>query len=140
MEPRSNRNVNAFIAGCLLFQLAVPLSYYFRSERSDERFAWRMYSAQRLRACRISVWEDRGATPSARWTRVRLEATLHPGWISALRFGVASVRKKFLRARCNLGASRVRIDRQCRTVDGARLRPQRIETDCAASDVGENRP
>ena len=69
------KRTDLLIAGLIAFQTLVPLSYYLGGDRSDERFAWRMFSAERMARCRpvFRVGED-GAP-------VRLGATFHEGWV-----------------------------------------------------------
>ncbi len=42
-----------FIAAFLVIQVALPLRYYIAGQSYDERFAWRMYSAQRMAQCEV---------------------------------------------------------------------------------------
>jgi len=136
VPDRHRRRINAFIVISLALQVLIPISYHLRAAPADERFAWRMYSSVRLRTCGVTVREQvpaPGATTS--WTRVNLDRTLHLGWQSALRQDVASVVEKLLRSRCNLGASRVRMDRSCRSPSGVSFPPSRIEMDCQTNAV-----
>ena len=64
-------------------QLAIPASYYFRSERDDERFAWRMFSAVRVKRCEVELRARHGES----WEEVDLDRLLHASWQTALERG-----------------------------------------------------
>ncbi len=49
----TKQRVNIFIAVFLFVQLALPASYYLVNDNpADERYAWRMFSSQRVVQCR----------------------------------------------------------------------------------------
>ncbi len=121
---------NALLWLVLLLQIALPSSYYFwRVDREDERFAWRMFSEVRFRACSVEVSEQSpfGERP------VVLSEALHASWIGALRRGRERVIERFLASRCALpDVTASRLVRSCREVDGQRGARQRFQYSCAA--------
>jgi hypothetical protein len=113
----------------LLFaQLAIPSSYYlWRSDREDERFAWRMFSSLRFRRCRVEVSElVRGHV-----RQVQLSRALHASWIGTLRRGRERVIERFLQSRCaQTGVDSATLLRTCREVDNRLLPTQRFLYAC----------
>lgn len=72
-----------WIALFLLVQLALPATYYLRSDRHDERFSWRMFSTMRMATCEPEV--KAGGQP------VALASKFHEAWIELARRGRRSV-------------------------------------------------
>ena len=107
--------------------MAIPASYYFRSDRDDERFAWRMFSAVRVRSCDVSLHEQRqGESHEA-----DLEKLLHASWRAALARGRRRVMERLLEKRCREGAlDSVSLVRSCREVDRERIPEQRLTLAC----------
>src|SRR5262245_41490292 len=69
------RSPSTFIGIFLAVQVLVPFSYYvIRSDKHDERFAWRMFSPQRMTQCRprFFVGDDR--------KEVRVRTVFHEAW------------------------------------------------------------
>jgi hypothetical protein len=79
------------------FQLVLPASYYLRTEPDDERFAWRMFSAVRVKRCQVRAFVIDGTGERA---GIDLEASLHSGWVSALKRGRERVIERLLSQRC----------------------------------------
>jgi len=105
--------VSLAIGAYLLWQVALPLSYYVPPDTGDERFAWRMFSARFLynNTCTLSTFE-RAATSTR---QITLEPILHVGWLVALKHGRPAVVEKFLQSRCAADPSvtEVRLERRC---------------------------
>lgn len=111
------------------FQVLVPASYYVRGERSDERFAWRMFSAVRVERCKVraSVFDAGGERE-----RIELEHTLHSGWITGLERGRKRVIERFLSRLCTDRASQEsELKRSCEDAVGGR-RLERFRMQCAS--------
>ncbi|MGE0548390.1 MAG: hypothetical protein AB7O24_25305 [Kofleriaceae bacterium] len=73
-----------FIAVFFTAQLLLPLHYYLvRSDKHDERFAWRMFSPMRMTTCTASLQID--GQPA------RLDAQFHEAWVSLVARGRGSV-------------------------------------------------
>lgn len=100
-------------------QVAIPASYYLRADRDDERFAWRMFSAVRLRRCEVRAHDVKRGERH----QVELPRVLHASWIRSLERGRASVIERFLAARCAAGADEAQLERSCREPSGAALAP-----------------
>jgi hypothetical protein len=107
-------------------QVAIPASYYLRQDRDDERFAWRMFSAIRLRRCEVAAFDVRG--PSRR--RVDLTHVLHASWIRSLERGRASVIDRFLATRCGSDVEEAQLERRCREPSGSAMEPMMYRRAC----------
>jgi hypothetical protein len=105
----SRRAVLVFIHLFLAAQLALPLSYYLSREVGyDERFAWRMFSAERMATCApvFQLGEAR--------RRVPLMATFHEAWVTLAQRGRRDVIEAMAARLCrdNPGEP-VRLDLRC---------------------------
>jgi hypothetical protein len=108
-------------------QVAIPASYYLRDDRDDERFAWRMFSAVRVRNCDVTVREQR----TVDFEPVDLDKLLHASWRAALARGRRRVIERFLAKRCHDEPLRaVKFVRTCREVDHEKTPAQRVTLDC----------
>jgi hypothetical protein len=113
-------------------QVAIPASYYVRRDRDDERFAWRMFSAVRVRSCDVSVHEQRGGKVH----EADLEKLLHASWRAALARGRRRVIERFLQKRCRDGAlESVTFVRSCREVDRDKIPEQRVTLSCQNGEL-----
>jgi hypothetical protein len=99
----------------LAVQLALPLWYYAgRSDKNDERFAWRMFSTTRMLQCdpRFTVGDD--ARP------VRLFSTFHEAWVTIARRGRLEVIEAMASHLCAAHPGEpVRAQVRCRRLDGS---------------------
>lgn len=128
--PGRQRWLAWLAAVVLVLQLVIPLSYYGRANRYDERFAWRMFSVLRLQQCRSTLWEERVASG---WRRVPLYPVLHVGWHGHLRRGRQRVIQALLHHRCRKTKTEaVRLVNHCVSTRGTRLQPQIYARSCAA--------
>ena len=106
----SRRTTLVFIHLFLAAQLALPLSYYLAGadDGYDERFAWRMFSAERMAVCTpvFLVGEAR--------RRVPLLATFHEAWVTLAQRGRREVIEAMAARLCrdNPGEP-VRLDLRC---------------------------
>lgn len=130
----------------VLAQIALPASYYVRADEDDERFAWRMFSAVRLKRCELEagVLTERGER------EVELSSAVHASWQRTLERGRRAVIERFLEQRCAPHSDPSAIvltpeeaqgppprvtaswlERSCTSPSGERLPRQRFAFDCA---------
>jgi hypothetical protein len=134
--PRgSRRATDLFIGAWLVVQVALPLAYYLGLRApTDERFAWRMFSAVRLDRCDVVATETvrDGASTTAR--RLPLRETLPVGWIVELGRNQPRVVDRFLQRACDEGGRLgVTLVRRCRAIDGSEAPPEEVARPCRAS-------
>lgn len=109
---QSRRTSNTLIGIFLVWQLALPISYYLRHDVEDERFAWRMFSAVRLQRCEAYAFDHNAV---GQWRRVDLRTHLHPAWRSLIAKSRATVTEAFLRHRCRLtDAHQTKVETFCK--------------------------
>ena len=105
-----------FVHLFLACQLALPVSYYAcRSDKNDERFAWRMFSPVRMRDCRagFSIGEKRRS--------VQLGSVFHEAWLALARRGRRGVVTAMARELCSRNpGDAVRVVLICTDIDGTR--------------------
>ena len=133
----------------VLLQIVVPASYYlWRDDADDERFAWRMFSAVRLKQCLVAAWDsDDEAGENLR--QVDLKSAVHASWQKLLDRGRRSVIEEFLSRRCGdeaQGDSRAQrastpartiLERSCVSPAGRPLPGQRFTYYCASDRFEE---
>lgn len=134
-----------FIVSWLVWQLALPLSYYFSEDVSDERFSWRMFSGLWLlhKTCRASVTESlvlSGAEGARSVRPLDLARTLYVSWVGALGWQ-RPLMEKFLRTRCRHDPSVVEVElsRTCPAADPSRLPSATLRMDCRAGTLSRSR-
>jgi hypothetical protein len=122
-QPSRARGLeNAFIAGFLALQIAMPLSYYLGGRDYDERFSWRMFSTLRLRDCTVRVLEQ--SREGAAQRPVALEQDVQASWVRLLERQRTAVIDKYLARRCRRGdVWQVEYVRTCQDTDGRPLPP-----------------
>ncbi len=136
--PRGRRRVLAFALAVLVIQLVVPLTYYLGDDRYDERFAWRMFSAERMHDCRSRAVEVVTAGGHKRARLLALDETVHQAWVSQLERNRRPVVRRFLEWRCEqAGVSEVRLVNRCVAADRTPLPPRQYAIDCASGAVRE---
>ena len=108
----SRRAALVFIHAFLLVQVALPLQYYLaRRDRFDERFAWRMFSVERMAQCKplFRVGDD----PQP----VQLGATFHEAWIGIANRGRRDVLDAMAARLCRDNPDKpVKLEMTCRTM------------------------
>lgn len=110
----SRRATLIFIHVFVVVQLALPLEYYLaRRDEFDERFAWRMFSAERMAQCKPQFRVGAATRPAP------LGATFHEAWLTIAERGRQDVLDAMGRRLCadNPGQE-VRLEMSCRLVDG----------------------
>ena len=131
---RRRKRIRRLIGAFLLLQLVVPLTYYLRDDRYDERFAWRMFSAVRLHSCQPVATEELDGEEHA----IDLPSVVHQAWINTMARNREDVIRAFLERRCegdDLSEEAddlrsVRLVNHCRSTSGRRLAPLVYERSC----------
>jgi hypothetical protein len=117
-QTRTRRRENLTIAAILVFQIAMPLSYYLSGRAYDERFSWRMFSTLRLRDCKVQVREH--LVSSIR--DVNVERDVHVAWLRLLERMRSAVVDAYLERRCQAEeVTRVDFICRCNDTDGRTL-------------------
>lgn len=112
-------------------QVAIPASYYlWRSPGDDERFAWRMFSAVRLKRCTVTVYDSEAAWNEER--PITLAHAAHASWVRSMGRGRQRVIERFLATRCTSesGAAPM-LRRRCSWPSGRALPSETYRYDCA---------
>jgi hypothetical protein len=136
-SARPRRAANVFIALFLLYQLAMPLSYYLGDGGYDERFSWRMFSTLRLQRCDVAVQERIGGEGGT-LRQVPLVQELQVAWINMLKRYRTDVVQKFMASRCRGDdVYEVRYVRRCADTDGSLLPATGLTMTCQSGEVRE---
>ncbi len=89
-----------------LFILLSPLHYYLGNNPNDERFAWRMFSAERVRKCRVTVYGDHQI--------LDIKHKFHPAWHALMRRGWPTVWTAVAKRLCTQEhVKTIHIERTC---------------------------
>ena len=129
-RPLPRRATDLAIIGWLLLQIGLPLSYYLRGGGPDERFAWRMFTTERLTHCGVSLSELHAGEATAQ--DVDLLHVVQRGWISLLSRGQPEVSSALLDLRCTQpGVDVVSLRRRCTAPDGTKEAPIFDRRSCA---------
>lgn len=110
-------------------QIAIPASYYLlRSDRDDERFAWRMFSAVRVKKCKVTITE----IERQRRLPVDLKHSFHSAWVHALERGRERVIEASLERRCERrGVVEAVLERSCQDAARRTLASEFARMKCA---------
>jgi hypothetical protein len=114
----SRRAALIFVHAFVAVQLLLPLQYYVaREDRFDERFAWRMFSAERMAQCRPAFRVGDAPRP------VSLGATFHEAWVTIAQRGRQDVLDAMARRLCadNPG-QKVTLEMTCKLVNGEQVK------------------
>lgn len=111
------RAASIFIAGFLLVQIALPIEYYAcRQDRYDERFAWRMFSPERMTVCAPRFTIGTGKRP------VQLGSEFHQAWLETAKRGRIEVITRMAEALCERNPGEpVQVSLTCREIDGTEV-------------------
>ena len=117
-------------------QVAIPASYYFgRGGQDDERFAWRMFSAIRLKRCSVDAFDGEIGADAA---RVDVARAVHASWSGSLARGRQRVIEAFLATRCaRPGVAVASLTRRCQSPSGRRLPVRAYRYECASGHLSE---
>ncbi|MEZ4360519.1 MAG: hypothetical protein R3B48_10075 [Kofleriaceae bacterium] len=100
------------IAAYLAAQLLLPLGYYARRDRHDERFSWRMFSTMRMATCEPEFRRD--GRP------VALTSEFHVAWIELAKRGRRAVVVAMGQHLCAAHPGQaVVVNLRCRYLDGS---------------------
>jgi len=134
---RLRRLISLGIAAYLTWQVVLPLRYYLRENRQDERFAWRIFSALAIPPYRCEVRVQEFAHGEQLGREVNLARTLHDAWTAALRQGQDAVVRQFLHTRCGSSSlvEAVEFSRLCRREDRAPAPHMRVRLDCRSGAI-----
>ena len=112
--PSAPRYALPIILGFLALNFLAPLSYYTtRSDKHDERFAWRMFSPTLLTECNVNFRIGPDPKP------IRTSKYFHPAWQTLATRGRAEVIDAMAATLCSDHAGQaVRVSQVCRYVDG----------------------
>ena len=127
------RTADLCIVGYLAIQVALPLAYYAGLRApTDERFAWRMFSAVRLDRCEVEVSEKARASGTPR--TLPLQQIVQEAWIHELERGQPRVVDRFLRRACeDARVEEVTFSRRCHAADGTAEPPDEIVRACGVT-------
>lgn len=131
----SRRPVRWLIIAFLVINLVLPLRWYLgRSVGAevDERFAWRMFSADSLQRVEIEFWETVAVDGRSERRRVPLETIMQPGWAKVLQaYHQPALVAKFLERHCSFTAAQsVEFRRTGVWSDGSPVAPVVVKLEC----------
>jgi hypothetical protein len=133
-DARKRRRDNLTIATILVFQIAMPLSYYLTDRLYDERFSWRMFSTLRLRDCKVEVKEQVVSDGRARTRNVNIERDVHVAWLRLLERMRSAVVDEYLARRCQSpDVTSVDFTCHCNDTDGRALPAMERSLTCKAA-------
>jgi hypothetical protein len=129
------RAADRFILAYLVVQIALPLAYYAGLRApTDERFAWRMFSAVRLDRCEVEVSEKVRGGAAETIRKLPLQEIVQEAWIHELERGQPRVVDRLLRRACEDAQVReVTFSRRCRAIDGTAEPPEDVVRACGVS-------
>jgi hypothetical protein len=131
---RARSRTNLLIGVYLLVQIALPLSYYLRADKSDERFAWRMFSSVKYlqQTCIVSLGEWRPGGKLRPLPRDEFIGKVPYGWMQYLHRDRREVVGKFLGRYCAANPDIVELEllRKCAAPDGRRDTLESLKMDC----------
>ena len=134
--PRGRARVAArwVVAVWVGAEFLIPLRYYLGTDRYDERFSWRMFSAVRLETCAVEVEEWTTRRDAVEHVRLDLIRELPVTWVALLQRRRAAVAARFLEARCaRPGTRRVRLTSRCAGMSGGPPSVAVRAVECAAA-------
>ena len=136
-SPSTNTRFYGWLWLAVALQVAIPASYYFRTDRDDERFSWRMFSAVRVKRCDVDLREQQAGA----WDEVDLAPLLHASWRNALKRGRARVIEHLLEVRCEQpGREAVELVRRCKNTHGEKYAPERTRRQCDTGALEREAP
>jgi Vitamin K-dependent gamma-carboxylase len=87
---------SGFIAAYLLLQVLLPLRYYLRDDTFDERFAWRMFSPERMVECKVEITQQSRGVRSV----VQPRRELAEAWVGLMERARGAVIDAYAAHRC----------------------------------------
>ena len=139
--PAGKARSRAVALACLILGInaLLPSRWYLGNAiglETDERFSWRMFSANSLQRTQISVSEVALANGKKVERPVPLSSIVQPGWAEFLQnYHQGAVARKLCERHCRLTeAMEVRYRRTAAWSDGSSAEPWTIVVRCAAAD------
>lgn len=136
---RARSRTNLFVGVYLFVQIVLPLSYYMRADKSDERFAWRMFSAVNYlqQTCIVSLGEWRTGGKLRPLPRDEFISKVPYGWIKFLHRDRDAVIGKFLGRYCLANPDVVELEllRKCATPDGRSDTLESLKMNCQTGEL-----
>lgn len=137
---KARRRAGALTLILLSVNVLLPLRWYLGNPlglETDERFSWRMFSANSLQRAQIDVSEVTTANGRKFQRRVPLSSIVQPGWSEFLHhYHQAKVARALCERHCRLtDASEVHYLRTARWSDGTQAEPWKIVIRCDRSDA-----
>ena len=133
---RARSITSVLIAVYVLWQLVLPLTYYLGDDRSDERFAWRMFSAVNYlqRTCIVSLGEWRPGGDLRPLKREEFIEMVPLGWRRLLHRDRDAVIRKFLWTHCQGNPELVEAEliRKCKAEDGMGASLDSMKMNCGS--------
>ena len=113
----SRRSALIFVHVFVALQLVLPLTYYVaREDRFDERFAWRMFSAERMARCNPVFRVGDSPRPEP------LGETFHEAWVTIAQRGRKDVVDAMARRLCaDHPDQQVKLEMTCQLPGGAKV-------------------
>jgi hypothetical protein len=132
--PGRRRAADLFIVLYLAVQIGLPLAYYAGLRApTDERFAWRMFSAVRLDRCEVDVTEKVRVRGGETIRKLPLRQVVQEGWVHELSRGQPRVVGRFLDRVCeDPEVTGVTYTRRCLATDGTPKPPDEVVRACGA--------
>jgi hypothetical protein len=96
-SAKARRWSGSFIAGFVLLQFLVPLTYLAREDAGDERFTWRSFTPPSAPSCETSASLERF---DGRHEAISLGTLIHQDWVDYVGQGRRAVVHAFLRKQC----------------------------------------
>jgi hypothetical protein len=131
---RARSRTNLFVGVYLFVQIVLPFSYYMRADKSDERFAWRMFSAVKYlqQTCIVSLGEWRPGGKLRPLPRDEFISKVPYGWMQFLHRDRDAVIGKFLNRYCAANPDVVELEllRKCAAPDGRSDSLESLKMDC----------
>lgn len=124
----------------MLWQVALPLTYYLDDYKNDERFSWRMFSywGGFQSECTVKIDEEVSSFIPGR--AVAQGPELWTGdWLNLLKRGRPAVVSRFLRKRChdNPYATDVHLIQMCPTADRSKILSGEIVFNCKSGTMSK---
>jgi hypothetical protein len=140
---RARSRTNLLIGVYLFVQIALPLSYYMRADKSDERFAWRMFSSVKYlqQTCIVSLGEWRPGGRLRPLPRDEFVSKVPYGWLPLFHRDRGAVVEKFLGRYClaNPDVTELELLRKCAAPDGRRDTLESLKMSCQTGELRRTR-
>lgn len=117
----------AVLWGFVLLQVWIPASYYFGSNRFDQRFAWRMFSLGLGVRCDVKAYD---IDSQGERTEIAIRDTLPRLWVPYLERRRAAIPERYLERRCSV-TPKAELQYSCRDANGTSLGEERLLFNCA---------